>query len=366
MPAIDPLFDELLKRGGSDLHLAVNQPPLARIRGDITVLRDAPVPAKDLEEMLLELVTPAQRNRLASDLDLDVSVQHGDAARFRASLYVKHPGIAASFRLVPARVPSLQELGCPEMLWRLADRRGGLLVIAGPSSNGKTTTTAAVIDHINKTRACHVVTIENAIEFVHEPLRAHVSQYEIGTHVPSTLVALKAAARDNADVIFVAELADAEEIELALALAADGVLVLTNIATSGAAATLDRILRSFPADRQNRCRGLLADALVGVVVQHLVRGADGKSRVVIHEIAVGTTEVSALVRENDLDALGGLLKLGENGMQSLDGGIERLLLSGKITPESAIERAVDKESIARVIARARPEALVDTVLSEKR
>ena len=366
MPAIDALFDELIKRGGSDLHLAVNQPPLCRVRGELGVLRDAPVLAKELEEMLLELVTPAQRNKLASDLDLDVSIPYNEAGRFRASLFVKHPGIAATFRLVPMRVPSLSELGCPESLWKLADRRSGLIIVAGPAANGKTTTTAALVDHVNKTRACHVVTIESPIEFVHEPLRAQVSQYEVGAHVPSVAVALRQAARDNADVVFVSELASPEEIELALALAADGVLVITNMATSGAAASLDRLLRSFPADRQNRCRGLLADALAGIIVQHLVRGVDAKSRTVVHEIVVGSPAVSALVRENDLDALGAILKAGAGGMQSLDGGLERLLLGGKISPELALERAIDKESIARIIARARPEALVDTVLSEKR
>lgn len=366
MPAIDALFDELIKRGGSDLHLAVNQSPLCRVRGEIAVLREAPVSAKELEEMLLELVTPAQRNRLASDLDLDVSIAHSESARFRASLFVKHPGIAATFRLVPIRVPSLSELGCPEAFWKLADRRSGLLIVAGPASNGKTTTSAALIDHINKTRACHVVTTESPVEFVHEPLRAQISQYEVGTHVPSVAVALRHAARDNADVVFVSELGSPEDIELALSLAADGALVITNMATSGAAAALDRLLRSFPADRQNRCRGLLADALAGIVVQHLVRGVDGKSRAAVHEIAVGTPEVSALIRENDLESLAPILKAGTNGMQSLDSGLERLLLGGKISPEVALERAIDKEAIARIVARARPEALVDTVLSEKR
>lgn len=364
MPAIDALFDELIKRGASDLHLAVNQPPLCRVRGELAVLREAPIPAKELEEMLLELVTPAQRNRLAAELGLDIALAHSDAARFRASLYVKHPGIAAAFRLVPMRVPSLTELGAPEVLWKVADRRSGFCVVAGPAGNGKTTTTAALVDHINKTRACHIVTIENAIEFVHEPHRAQVSQYEVGSHAPSTALALRAAARDNADVVVVPQLSTPEDIESALALAADGVLVITNVATSGAASTLDRILRSFPAERQNRARGLLADALAGVIVQHLVRANEG-TRLVVHEIAVGCAEVSALVRGNDLESLGVLLKSGTHGMQSLDAGLERLVLGGKIAPELALERSIDKEAIARVVAKARPEGFVDTIASGK-
>ena len=182
MPAIDGIFDELVKRGGSDLHLAVNQPPLARVRGEIVALRDGPITAKELEDMLLELVTPAQRARLAADLDLDLSVSFKDVARFRASYYVKHSGIAAAFRLVPARVPSLAELGCPEVLWRLvSDRRSGLVLVAGPASNGKTTTSAAMIDHINKTRACHVLTLENPIEFLQRDAQSSITQREIGS-----------------------------------------------------------------------------------------------------------------------------------------------------------------------------------------
>src|SRR4051812_41981837 len=175
MAVIDPILDELVKRGGTDLHLAVNQPPLGRVRGDIAPLRDQPTTAKELEEMLLELVTPAQRQRLAADLDLDLAIQFKDVARFRASYYVKHSGIAASFRLVPSRVPSLTELGLPEVLWRLADRRSGLVIVSGPVANGKTTTAAAMVDHINKTRPAHVLTLENPIEFVHESSRAQIT-----------------------------------------------------------------------------------------------------------------------------------------------------------------------------------------------
>lgn len=359
MPAIDGIFEDLVKRGGSDLHLAANQPPLARVRGEIVPLRDAPISAKELEDLLLELVTPAQRARLAADLDLDLSVAYRDVARFRASYYVKHSGLAAAFRLVPGRVPSLAELGCPEILWRLADRRSGLVVVAGPSSNGKTTTMAAMVDHINKTRPCHVVTIENPIEFVHESLRAQITQREVGVHVPSSVAALKGASRENPDVVVVSELSSADEIEQALRLACDGQLVLATFPASGAAATLERLVNTFESGTQPRIRGLLAECLAGVVVQHLVRATDAKNRVAVHEIAVATPAIVSLVRQGKTEALVDAMKAGAGqGMQTLDAALERLLGAGKITAEAALDRSIDKEALARVVARVRPD-LVD-------
>jgi twitching motility protein PilT len=357
--AIDAIFEDLIKRGGSDLHLAVNQPPLARVRGEIVALREAVLSAKELEDMLLELVTPAQRARLAADLDLDLSVSYKEVARFRASYYVKHSGIAAAFRAIPSRVPSLAELGCPEVLWRLADRPRGLVLLAGPSSNGKTTTMSAMVDHINKTRACHVLTLENPIEFVHESLRAQITQREVGVHAPTMTGALKAAARENADVVVISELTSAEEIELALRLASDGLLVLATYQASGAAATLDRLVDAFEPAAQSRIRSLIAECLAGVVVQHLVRSADGKGRVAVHEIVVADASIVALLKQGKTDGLSQSMKAGAAlGMQTLDAGLERLLGASKITPEAALERSIDREAIARIVARVRPD-LVD-------
>jgi twitching motility protein PilT len=359
MAAIEGLFEDLVKRGGSDLHLAVNQPPLARVRGEIVMLRESSIPAKDLEEMLLEIVTPVQRQRLAADLDLELSYAYKDVARFRASYFVKHSGIAAAFRLVPSRVPSLAELGCPEVLWRLADRRSGLILVTGPAANGKTTTTAAMIDHINKTRACHVVTIENPVEFAHEPLRAQITQREVGLHAVSFTSALRNAGRENADVILASELPTREDVDLALRLANDGHLVLANLPTSGAGASVERILSMFETEMQPRARTMLAECLAGVVVQHLVRGADSKSRVAVHEIVVGIPAVTALIRDGKIEALADVIKAADgHGMQTLDAALERLLNAGKITAEAALERSIDKEAFARVVGRLRPD-LVD-------
>lgn len=359
MANIDPILDELVRRGGTDLHLAVNQPPLGRVQGDISPLREQPVTAKELEEMLLELVTPAQRQRLAADLDLDLAIPFKDVARFRASYYVKHSGIAASFRLVPARVPSLVELGLPEVVWRIADRRSGLVVVAGPACAGKTTTAAAMVDHINKTRPCHVLTLENPIEFVHEPLRAQITQREIGTHAPTFAAALKSAPRESPDVLVVSDLPASEDIEPVLKLANDGALVILTVPAAGVAAALQRVLAGAPTEKHARLQSVLADSLAAVVVQHLLRSPDRRSRVAAHEVLVVNAAITTIVRDGKLGRLHEAISAGApQGMQTLDADLERLLGLGAITAESAFDRALDKEAFAEVLRRTRPD-LVD-------
>ncbi|MDB4935606.1 MAG: Twitching motility protein PilT [Labilithrix sp.] len=356
MPKIDGLFDEVVKRGGSDLHLAGGYPPLARIRGDLVPLREAVVDGAELEEVLLELLTPAQRARLQADLDLDFAHTHKTMARFRANYFNKSSGLAAVFRLVPGRVLTLAELGCPEVLWRLADRRSGLVLVTGPTGSGKSTTLAAMVDHINKTRACHIVTIEDPIEFVHEPLRAQITHREVGVHAPSFVSAIRSAGRENSDVVLISELRTPETMKLALSLASQGVLVFATVQTNGAASTIDRIVDSFPADEQPQVRGMLAESLVGLVAQQLIRTADGKGRVAVHEILVGSGAVSALVRENKTAQLTNVMQSGQaQGMQTMDMALERLLTQNRIGAEDALDRAVDREGFAQVIARVRPD-----------
>jgi twitching motility protein PilT len=353
---IDGLFDELMKRGGSDLHLAANYPPMARIRGDLLPMREAPVEAKDVEEVLLELLSPAQKARLQAELDLDFAHAHKGTARFRANYFNKTSGIGAVFRLVPSRVLTLAELGCPEVLWRLADRRAGLLLMAGPSGSGKSTTLAAMIDHINKTRACHILTIEEPIEFVHEPLRAQITHREVGVHASSFAVAMKSASRENPDVVVVSELRTPETLKLALQLASQGVLVFATMHTKGAAATIERIVDAFPFEQQPQIRGMLAESLVGLVAQQLVPTADGKSRVAVHEILMVAPTVSALIREGKTEQLTNVMQGGHaQGMQTMDMALERLLIANRISAEDALDCAVDRESFAQVIARVRPD-----------
>lgn len=356
MPKIDALLDDLVKRGGTDLHLAGGYSPLARIRGELVALRDGTVDAKELEEVLFELVSPAQRARLGAHLDLEFSYLHRELARFRASYFQKSTGLSALFKLIPIRPLTLAELACPEVLWRLADRRSGLVLVAGPTASGKSTTVSALLDHINKTRACHILTIEAPVEIVHEPLRAQITQREVGPDAVSFAAALRAATREDADVVMVSDLGDPEAAAIALELAGSGRLVVATVPANGAAQTIDRLVGVFPETERARMRGLVADSLAGIVSQQLVRAVDGKGRVAAHEILVGTAEADSLVRGQKWGELSNLMRASQaSGMQTLDGALERLLASGRITAQDALDRAVDRSVLAQAIARLHPE-----------
>ncbi|MDB4947269.1 MAG: Twitching motility protein PilT [Labilithrix sp.] len=356
MPKIDALLDDLVKRGGTDLHLAGGYSPLARIRGELAPLREGLVDAKELEEVLFELVSASQRARLGANLDLDFAYVHRELARFRASYFQKSTGLSAVFKLIPVRPLTLAELACPEALWRLADRRHGLVLVAGPTASGKSTTVSALLDHINKTRACHVVTIEAPVEIVHEPLRAQITQREVGSDTASFAAALRTAAREDADVVMVADVSEPEAAALALELAASGRLVIATLPANGAVQALERFVQVFPDLEHARVRGLVADSLAGVVSQQLVRAIDGKGRVAAHEILIGTPETEALVRGQRWPELAALMQSGHaSGMQTLDGALERLLAAGRITAQDAIDRAVDRAQLAQAIVGIRPE-----------
>ena len=350
MPKIDALLDDLVKRGGTDLHLADGYSPLARIRGELVPLRDGLVEAKELEEVLFELVSQPQRGRLSAQQDLVFTHPHRDIARFRASYFQKLGGLSATFRLVPARVLTLAELGCPEVLWRIADLRSGLVLVTGPMSSGKSTTVAALVDHINKTRACHILTIEDPVEAVHEPLRAQITQREVHVHSTSFSSALKNAAREDADVVLVSDVSEPNSLELAARLAGQGALVLAMMTANGAVAAVERALAKVPE------RALLADTLAAVVSQQLVRTVDGKGRIAAHEILVGSDAVANVIREGKLTALTNVMQSGQaTGMATLDTALERLLTAGRISAQDALDRAVDREAFAQLIAKLRPD-----------
>lgn len=262
MPRIAALLDQACSREASDLHLVPSRPPFARVRGELVPLGDTGPSAKELEEMLTELLAPSQRTRLGAEHAVTFGGSHahaGATSRFRGQIVHAHGGLRASFRFFPPRVRTLAELGCPDEVRRLAEARGGLVIVAGPSGAGTTTTLAAMVAHIDETRACHIVTIEDPIEVVHAAKRAQITQLEIGAHVPSFVTALRNVAREDADVVVVSSLRGREATAAALALAASGTTVLAAIAASGARGALEQLLASVDD------RALVDAALAGVV-----------------------------------------------------------------------------------------------------
>ena len=357
MARIDALFDALLDAKGSDLHLAVGHPPMMRLRGELTPHGDQPLSAAQLEALLFEILDPQQAEHFRREQDLDFAHGHGTRARFRGNYFVKHTGPAAVFRTIPSKVLSLQELNTPEVVKRLAERRTGLVLVTGPTGSGKSTTLAAMIHHINHTRACHILTIEDPVEFVHESRLAQVTHREVGPHASSFATAIRAAGREDPNVILIGELRTNETMKLALQLASFGVLVFATVHTNSAPATVDRIINSFPADEQPQVRGMLAEGLAGIVAQQLVKTADGKGRVAALELLVGSPAIASMIREGKTYQLASKMQAGQaQGMQTLDMHLEKLVAAGTITPEAALDKASDKESFAKLLKRLDPDA----------
>lgn len=351
MPArIDVLLDELAKRGGGDLHVVPERPPHGRVRGALERLGEDVLRAGEIEEMLHALLGAPQRERLAGERRLTFSLERS-GVRYRASVARTAAGLGAHLRSMPTRVPSLPELGCPEAIWRLTDARHGLVLVVGPPSSGKSTTAAALVDHLNKTRACTVTTIEDPIEVVHEGRKAHIVQREVGAHVASRAAGLRQARSEDTDVVYLADMATSEEARLACELAASGALVLATCVASGVVDALEHLVAGDSPDSPG-VAAPLATVLLAVVGQRLLPAEAGK-KVVAHEILLGGPTVATAIREGHMPQLVSVMQSGAAaGMCTHDMALERLLQVGRITAETALDVASDREVLAKVVARA--------------
>jgi twitching motility protein PilT len=322
---------------------------MGRIRGELIALRDSPVSTEEMDRLLLEITDPGQRKTILETWDLDFAYQYGDKARFRANYFYKESGLAAVFRTIPSKVLTLEDLKTPDVVRRLAERRAGLVLVTGPTGSGKSTTLAGMINHINRTRACHILTIEDPIEFVHEPIMSQITHREVGPHASSFANAIRSAGRENPDVILIGELRTNETMRLALQLASYGVLVFGTVHTNSAPATIERIINAFPADEQPQIRGMLSESLGGIVAQQLVKTADGKGRCAAQEIMLGSHAVAAMIRENKTFQLPSLIQAGKaQGMQTMDSALEKYVRDGMITPQAGLEKAEDKDSFKKL------------------
>ncbi len=355
MPKIDRLFDELIAKRGSDLHVGVGQLPLVRARGELVPLREGVVDRAEVEGLLFEILSPLQRRKIEADLDLDFTYTYEEKARFRASYFFTTSGLSASFRFIPTTIHSLTDLGCPDFVRKLAERRSGLVVVAGLPGSGTSTTLAAMVDHVNQTRTCHILTLEEPVEFVHESRMAQVTHREIPTCAPSLRVALRSAERENADVILIGELRDGESLKLALDLASSGILVFAGVTASSSVGAIDCLIAAVVAEEQPRVRGLLGESLAGVVAQRLLKTKDGHGRVAAFELLGWSSATASLIREDRTFQIASVLQAGQSaGMQSMDSALERLMVQNRISPETALDVASDREAFARLVARGGP------------
>jgi twitching motility protein PilT len=304
------------------------------------------------EAALLAILTESQRQIFAARSDLDFAYEIPQVGRFRVNLLRQHKGVGAVFRLLPSRLYTLEELGLPQVVYALVRLEQGLVLVTGPTGSGKSTTLAALIDHINQESDKHIVTIEDPLEFIHPNKKSLVTQREVGAHTTSFAAALRAVLREDPDIILLGELRDLETISLAITAAEIGHLVFGTLHTRTAASTVDRLIDVFPPEQQSQIRTMLAETLQGVIAQQLLVRADGQGRMVAVEILVGTTALANLIREGKTHQIPSLIQTGRReGMQTMDQAILELLRSKQITPQEAYRKAVDKDIYRRYLER---------------
>jgi twitching motility protein PilT len=338
-------------RGGSDLHLAAGLEPRIRHHGSLEPVAQWPVlDHGQILELLREIASDAQWLEYESTHDLDFAYGIEGVARYRCNYLFQQNGAGAVFRLIPETIVSLEELGLPRAIEGLAHLRSGLILVTGPTGSGKSTTLAGVIDRINATYAKHIVTIEDPIEFVHRDKLCRFSQREVGTDTESFAAALRAAIRQDADVILVGEMRDLETISLAITAAEMGAVVFGTLHTNGAANTIDRLIDAFPADEQPQVRTTLAESLAAVVSQLLLRTADGKGRCAVNEILLKTAGLPNIIREGNTPMIQTLMQGGKSaGMQLMDDALAALVDAKKVTPREAYLKATNKARFESLI-----------------
>ena len=342
---------EVVDRRASDLHLTAGSPPMVRVRGRLSPIDGYPaLTPTDTREIIYSILSNAQRQKLENNWQLDFAYQIPGAARFRVNAYFQRAALGAAFRLIPFDVVPLETLGLPPVVAEFANKPRGLVLVTGPTGSGKSTTLASLVDVINQTREEHIMTIEDPIEFLHQHKKCIVNQRELGSDATSFSDALKAALRQDPDVILVGEMRDLETIGTAITAAETGHLVFATLHTQDTPQTIDRIIDVFPASQQGQVRAQLSVALQGIVTQTLLPTADGAGRVAATEILVPTPAVRNLIREAKTHQIYSVLQTGSvHGMQTMDASLAQLVRSGKITAQLAESRAHSAEELRRLL-----------------
>ncbi len=351
--SIDDLLAETVARNASDLHLSVGTSPAVRVRGELVRLEHPPLSGEDTQGLLYRILSTEQQKRLEVGRQIDLSYAVPGLARFRVNVYFQREALGAAFRLIPEELKTLEELGLPVSLADLAMKPRGLVLVTGPTGSGKSTTLAAMIDEVNRRRTDHILTIEDPIEFVHRHKSCVVNQREIGTDAVSFGEALRAALRQDPDVILVGEMRDLETISIALTAAETGHLVLGTLHTQSAPGTIDRMIDVFPAEQQEQIRIQISGTLEGVITQSLIPTADGQGRVAALEILLPDDAVRNLVRQGKVEQVYSIMQTGTGrGMQTMEQALAELVIRRVITQEAALERTSRPDQLLGQLERA--------------
>jgi twitching motility protein PilT len=350
MARIDAFLKLAVAQGCSDLHLAVGVPPMLRMFGDLVPIKFRDLGDTELESYVTEVLNPSQIKVLREGNDLDFSYVSADGARFRVNVFRKETGIGAAFRAIPTTMPSIDQLGLPPIVRKLCDYHQGMILVTGSTGTGKTTTLASMIDYLNSTRPVNIISLEDPIEFVHRSKSAQVIQRELGTHLPTFAEGVRAAMREDPDVILVGEMRDAETISMAMTAAETGHLVLGTLHTTSATKTIDRIVDALPTEEREQTKSFLASSLLAVITQVLVKTPDQRGRRAVCEVMVVTKAIGKLIMTDQGHQIPSQLQMGkEYGMQLMDMALLAAIQAKEVDPEQAYGYAVDKRQFQRYV-----------------
>lgn len=350
MPRIDAFLKLGTAQGCSDIHLAVGVPPMLRMNGDLMPIRFRNLGDTELEGYVAEIMTKKQTEAFRTGHDLDFSYVAEDGGRFRVNIFRKETGVGAVFRAIPSHVPTLDSLNLPPIVKRLLDFHQGMILVTGSTGTGKSTTLAAMIDEINRKRRVNIISLEDPIEFVHQSQEAQVIQREYGTHVPSFAEGVRAAMREDPDVILVGEMRDAETIRMAMTAAETGHLVLGTLHTTSATKTIDRIIDALPIEEREQTKSFLSQSLLAVITQVLVKRGDSRARRAVCEIMVMNRAIGKLIQTDQSHQISAQLQTGKDaGMQTLDQALLAGIHSKELDPDDAYIYANDRRQFQRYV-----------------